>query len=283
MTETDQHPPKRKRRRRSPLIIILDLLILALLLGGIYYLIRPKLSQRRQDQLTDQLMQAFDAGHATIYINPNEAIVEGGEDEMDVLTYDEIYEPTTTPEVGGPTNATSPTSAGQEPTDPNAQPTTSGTTAAPGVVRPSAAPAGEIQITAIGRIQLPKIAVDMPVAEGATIYSLRAAIGRYEPSAQLGQPGQSILLGHRSYTYGRRFNRLDEMAIGDEIIIDDRNYRYTYTVDKIDIVLPKELGRIFASRVEGSRVLLVTCTPVRIADHRLLVGGTLTKTESRNP
>ena len=140
----------------------------------------------------------------------------------------------------------------------------------------------QVVVQAIGRISIPVIDLVMPIAEGATLYNLRVAIGHYTPSAPLGQDGRSVLLGHRMYSYGSHFNRLDEVAVDDQIIIEDKNFRYTYTVDQIDRVLPSELMAAIYAPADGSRIMLVTCDPVRVASHRLLVRGALTQTEPLN-
>ncbi len=147
------------------------------------------------------------------------------------------------------------------------------------VLTPTPAPA-QVVIKAIGRIAISRIKIDMPIAEGATKYNLRVAIGHYTKSVAAGQPGLAIYFGHRMYDYGRHFNRLGEVVIGDLIIVEDKENRYTYQVDKIDTVLPGDLGASFVAPPDGeSRIMLVTCTPIRVASHRLLVKGTLIKTE----
>ncbi len=80
-----------------------------------------------------------------------------------------------------------------------------------------------------------------PIAEGANLHNLRVAIGHYTNSPSAGEPGVAIYLGHRSYTYGRHFNRMDEVKIGETIIIETKTTRYTYEVDQIDVVEPDDL------------------------------------------
>ncbi len=241
------------KKKRTPLLIILDVLIIAMAAVGLYLIIKPMVIHWQQDRLTQDLMQNYENGDGTILLDPT-ALVVDGED----VDYFSDNEPTTAAETS------------RDPSLPSesALPSPS----------PTPAPA-KVVIKAIGRIRIPCINVDMPIAEGSTVYNLRVAIGHYSNSVGLGQVGNSIFLGHRMYSYGRHFNRLNEVAIGDIIIIEDKTSRYTYTVDKIDRVLPSGLAAEFNTPVEGSRITLVTCDPIRVASHRLLVKGVLTSTE----
>jgi sortase A len=260
-TANGQDPGPRRRRRR-PILYVVDVLILAMAVTGIYLIARPTIVHMQQDQLSSQLLEMLstatddDETEATILLDPNALIVDGED-----LEYVEAYEDFSTSQ-----------STTLDPA--NSDPTASGPTAAP-----TAAPA-KVVVKAIGRIQIPRISLTMPIAEGATIYNLRVAIGHYTPSAPLGQPGRTVLFGHRMYTYGRHFNRLNEMEVGDTIVIEDKKNRYTYTVDQIDRILPADLLKEIYAPVTGSRIMLVTCDPIRVASHRLLVKGVLTATES---
>lgn len=230
--------------------IVLDLVIILLFITGVFFLLEPEYLHWRQDQMTDDLMNAYDVGEATILIDPNAYAVPGEEPEIN-QTYETVSTDTAT-------DITVTTTIGPTPTP------------LPAV----------IVVKAIGRIKIPVINVSMPIAEGATTYNLRVSIGHYAYSADIGEPGLAIFLGHRMYTYGRHFNRLGEVAIGNQIIIENKSFRYTYEVDQIDTVLPTDLAVEFSAKYEESRIMLVTCTPVRVASHRLLVKAKLIATES---
>ena len=234
-----------KRKRSRTATIILDLLIILLFITGIFFLLEPDYLHFRQDQMTKDLMLAYEAGNSTILIDPNAYAVPGEEPEIDE-TYSTISSDTNS------------------------------TTIAP---TPTPLPA-VVVVKAIGQIKIPAIDLVMPIAEGATKYNLRVSVGHYTNSAAIGQPGLAIFLGHRMYTYGRHFNRLGEVVIGDQIIIENKKFRYTYEVDQIDTVLPTDLAVDFSAQYQESRIMLVTCTPVRVASHRLLVKAKLIATES---
>lgn len=265
----DPGKSRQGRKKRKPALVVLDLLIVVLALAGLALILRPMINHWQQDQVSQELLNNFEQGDGTVTFDPDQLVVDG--EDIEYFNDFDAYEssPTTSPptdptyttQPGGPTKPSSELSPTPEPT-------------------PTKAPE-KVVVRAIGRIEIPDIKVNMPIAEGTSKYNLRVAIGHYTPSAPLGQPGRSVLLGHRMYTYGRHFNRLGEMEIGDTIIIEDKQNRYTYTVDKIDRILPYDLLKEIYAPVEGSRIMLVTCDPIRVASHRLLVRGELTKTEAK--
>jgi sortase A len=261
---------KKPRKKKKPVMILLDLLIVAMALAGIGLIVQPMIVHWQQDRFTRQLNDSFDQGDGTISFFPDQLVV-AGEDVEYFSDFDGYETDLTQP---AETTATTPGETGTNGTVPDA---TGETTA-----QPTATPRPErIVVQAIGRIEIPRIKLSMPIAAGATNYNLRVAIGHYTPTADFGANGRSVLFGHRMYTYGRHFNRLGEMEIGDTIIVEDKTHRYTYTVDQIDRILPVDLLKEIYAPADGSRIMLVTCDPIRVASHRLLVHGELTGTERR--
>lgn len=60
-------------------------------------------------------------------------------------------------------------------------------------------------------IEIDKINVKLPVFQGVTGKSLKYGIGSFRKDILPGAIGNFSLAGHRSYTYGRMFNRLNEL------------------------------------------------------------------------
>jgi sortase A len=128
----------------------------------------------------------------------------------------------------------------------------------------------------IGIIKIPKIKVSLPIVEGVKKQNLRVGIGHFPGTAKLGYEGNSALAGHRSYALGKMFNRLNELVNGDMITIITKKGSYTYKVYEKFVVLPEDVYVL--SKVKNDNVItLVTCTPVRIATHRLIVRARLMK------
>jgi sortase A len=144
------------------------------------------------------------------------------------------------------------------------------------IATPKAVPKPEQKM--LGLIEIKKINVNLPIVEGVESRNLKAGIGHIPGSAGLGQLGNSALAGHRSYTFGNFFNRLDELQIGDSITISTKKSKYTYTIYEKLVVLPEDVYVLKGTNDE-SIITLITCTPVRVATHRLIIHARLEKSE----
>lgn len=124
-------------------------------------------------------------------------------------------------------------------------------------------------------LNIPGIDLSVPIVEGISDANLKIAPARFETTRRPGEMGNFAVAGHRYYTYGRDFNRLGEVAVGDVIEVLVGNNAYTYTVYEVFVVEPSEVWVL--DDVPGMRTItLVTCTPIRVATHRLIVRGELT-------
>lgn len=126
----------------------------------------------------------------------------------------------------------------------------------------------------MGRIEIPKINVDLPIYHGTEDDVLSKGIGHYKPSSLPvgGKSTRSVLTGHRGLPSSKLFTRLDEMEEGDYFFIEVCNETLAYRVDEIIEIKPEELSQL---QIEPDKdlVTLVTCTPYGINTHRLLVTG----------
>ncbi|MCM8901013.1 class D sortase [Caldicoprobacter algeriensis] len=128
-------------------------------------------------------------------------------------------------------------------------------------------------IDVIGVMEIPKIDLKVAVAEGTDKQTLKKAVGHFEGTAMPGEIGNFAVAGHRSYTYNEFFNRLDEMEIGDEIRVKTTKGEFVYEVTDIFVVEPHEVWVL--DPTPEATITLVTCTPIRVATHRLIVKGKL--------
>lgn len=121
----------------------------------------------------------------------------------------------------------------------------------------------------LGILRIPSIDSEEPVKEGVTKSSLHAALGHEPETAYPGEMGNCVIAGHRNYTFGTYFNRLNEVQVGDMIYFDTRTETYAYQVSEIQVVEPDDL-EILDDR-DSEQLTLYTCTPLYIATHRLVV------------
>jgi sortase A len=126
----------------------------------------------------------------------------------------------------------------------------------------------------IGILQIPKIDLKTPITEGAEPENIRYAVGHLPSSSSvydLGKKDQNFAIaGHRSYTYGKFFNRLDELEKGDELTLFAQNKIFTYQVFDKKIVNPTDVEVIYPIKGK-SMITLITCHPEYSDKQRLIV------------
>lgn len=122
--------------------------------------------------------------------------------------------------------------------------------------------------------------------EGVSVRTLKRGPGHMPDTPLPGQPGNSVISGHRT-TYLAPFNRLDELEAGDPIIVETALGTHVYVVRDPAEVVPAdsylalgEGGGWFSVRPtalwvtnerEGSWLTLTTCHPEFSARQRLIV------------
>jgi len=134
--------------------------------------------------------------------------------------------------------------------------------------------ANSVKQKVLGVIVIDKIKIKYPIVEGVEKENLRTAIGHIPGTAPLGEAGNCALAGHRSYTFGAYFNRLDELDVGDEITIKTKDKDYIYTVYEKQVVSPDDVSVIKGGK-DDYILTLITCTPIYIATHRLIIHARL--------
>ncbi len=136
--------------------------------------------------------------------------------------------------------------------------------------------------TVLGIIEIEKIKIKYPILEGVRASDLKVGIGHIPGTAGLGEKGNCVLAGHRNYTFGRFFNRLDEVEEGDIILITTKKAQFKYKVNEKLVVLPDDVSVIKGNKDE-TILTLVTCTPIYIATHRLIIHASLEETALLEP
>ena len=129
----------------------------------------------------------------------------------------------------------------------------------------------------MGYVEIPSIDVLLPIYHGVGADILAKGVGHL-PETSLPVGGESthaVLAGHSGMSNARLFTDLPELEIGDVFFIHIYNKTMEYTVDQIKTVLPTDTADL--TIVPGQDyVTLVTCVPVTVNSHRLLVRGTRT-------
>ncbi len=122
----------------------------------------------------------------------------------------------------------------------------------------------------LGIIKIDKIKLKLPILEGATEKNLKKGAARIKGTSAIGEVGNVALAGHRSHTNGRFFNRLDELEVGDQIVIETDNKTYYYKIYKKIIVEPEDIS-VLDHNNKDHILTLVTCHPLYKATERLII------------
>lgn len=117
-------------------------------------------------------------------------------------------------------------------------------------------------------IRIPAIGVDHPVVMGDDWESLKTGVGQHPGSADPGEDGNLVLSAHNDI-YGRIFQHLDQLDLGDEITILTTTRSYVYLVDEIRILKPSEISVL--ERGDKAVLTLISCYPYMIDTHRIVV------------
>jgi len=130
-------------------------------------------------------------------------------------------------------------------------------------------------VEGIGILVIPKIDLKVVIGEGADLETLKYAVGHFKGTALPGEKGNFCVAGHRSYVFGEYFNRLNELKTGDEVIIKTLKGEFKYKVYNTEVVLPSQVEVLNQSK--DSTMTLITCTPIHVGTHRLIVKARLEK------
>jgi sortase A len=123
-------------------------------------------------------------------------------------------------------------------------------------------------------IEIPSIDVSTFVVSGVQPSDLKQGPGHYPDTPQPGQLGNSAIAGHRT-TYGQPFYRLDEVAIGDEIVVTTVQGRFVYRATGSEVVGPERSDVIATTDLAVASLTLTTCDPKYTARNRLVVHADL--------
>jgi sortase A len=126
-----------------------------------------------------------------------------------------------------------------------------------------------------GIIEIPKLSVVAAILEGTDDKALKYTVGHYPGTANPGEKGNYVLLGHRNYVYGHYFRRIDELNPGDEVIIKKGLETYTYLVTESFVVSPEEVWVL--DTTEETMLTMITCTPMITYTDRLIVRGVISE------
>jgi sortase A len=131
----------------------------------------------------------------------------------------------------------------------------------------------------VGFLSIPRIGMTNDViVEGTGDDQLREGPGHYPGTPLPGQPGNTAIAGHRT-TYAAPFYNLNEMQLGDPIIIKTVQGTFHYTVTQNMVVAPSD-SAVLDSSTSQSELTLTTCNPRYSATQRLIIVAALQRSQT---
>lgn len=126
----------------------------------------------------------------------------------------------------------------------------------------------------MGRIKVPGIDVDLPIYHGTSEATLLRGAGHLEGShLPVGGTGtRTVITAHRGLANSTMFTDLNRVQDGDTFTIEVLGEALVYRVFDIEVIDPKDSSSLRA--VPGKDLAtLITCTPLGINSHRIVVTG----------
>ncbi len=127
----------------------------------------------------------------------------------------------------------------------------------------------------MARLRIPSINLDLPVYHGTAEETLLQGVGHLKGTSLPvgGINTHSVLAAHRGLADAKMFTDLDRVKVGDHFTIEVLGDIIEYQVRTTRVVDPD--ANELLELVQGEDlVTLVTCTPLGINSHRILVTGT---------
>ena len=126
----------------------------------------------------------------------------------------------------------------------------------------------------MARLKIPAITVDLPIYHGTDAAVLEHGVGHLEGTALPvgGSSTHSVLTAHRGLATAELFTHLDLVEVDDTFTIEVFGEVNTYRVIETQVVDPSDTQSL-QPRSGEDLVTLVTCTPLGVNSHRILVTG----------
>lgn len=126
----------------------------------------------------------------------------------------------------------------------------------------------------MGIVEIPKIAIKLPIYHGTGDEVLQKAAGHLEGSSLPigGESTHAVISAHRGLPSASLFTDLDQLEIGDHFLIHVLDETLCYEVDQILVVDPEDTSALAVEDGEDL-VTLLTCTPYGVNTQRLMVRG----------
>ena len=119
----------------------------------------------------------------------------------------------------------------------------------------------------LGTIEIPKIGITADLQRGMALTAINRGPGWWPGTAMPGELGNVVVAGHRT-TYSKPFNRLNELAPGDQVIFTTDAGRFVYEVR--DVIVVPETWIDIAAQSYAHTATLFACHPPGSSRERIV-------------
>ena len=126
----------------------------------------------------------------------------------------------------------------------------------------------------IGHVEVPRINQDLPIYAGTSEDILQKGVGHLEGTSLPvgGNSTHAVLTAHSGLPEATLFTHLNQLEIGDKFYVHNIEGVMAYQVDQIKVIDPSNFDDLMVAPGHDY-VTLLTCTPIMINTHRLIVRG----------
>ena len=126
----------------------------------------------------------------------------------------------------------------------------------------------------MGFVNIEKYQIHLPIYHGTSAAVLQKGAGHIERTSLPvgGKNTHCVISAHTGLPSGKMFDDIVKMKVGDTFTLTVLNKTLSYKVDLIETVKPQDVSVL---KVEEGKdeCSLLTCTPLGVNDHRLIVRG----------
>lgn len=126
----------------------------------------------------------------------------------------------------------------------------------------------------IGHVEVPSIDIDLPIYAGTSEEVISKGSGHLEGTSLPvgGNNTHTVLTSHAGLPSAKLFTDLSKVKEGDVFYIHNIKEILAYQVDRIEKITPDDFSNLVVVPNQDYATLL-TCTPIGINTHRLIVRG----------
>lgn len=126
----------------------------------------------------------------------------------------------------------------------------------------------------MARLKVPSINVDLPIYHGTSEKVLEMGVGHLQGSSLPigGTNTHSVLTAHRGLAKAELFTHLGDVQVGDMFTVEVFGEVLSYRVFETRVVDPADTESLYP-QVDRDLMTLITCTPLGVNTHRILVTG----------